>query len=238
MLPLAGWRALYKYVNKYTDAVITISDAVNHKYIARFQTPRFLIYNGLPDVNEHFAPENRDTFNLIQSGIISPVKGVDVSVKAIQILHKQGYENVHLYLAGKGDLEFCREDYENVKPYVHLLGYVNNLNEIRQKKMDAELVCSKSEAFGRVTIEAMKNGMIVVGADTGGTKELIHDGKDGFLFRMGDANDLAEKIRMIIDQKVDLQYIKENALLNAKEFSIAKCANSIRTLYADILKGE
>lgn len=45
-----------------------------------------------------------------------------------------------------------------------------------RKKIDVELVCSRSEAFGRVTIESMMSSNPVIGANTGGTKELIIEG--------------------------------------------------------------
>jgi glycosyltransferase involved in cell wall biosynthesis len=52
---------------------------------------------------------------------------------------------------------------------------------------DVVLMCSKDEAFGRVTVEAMKLGLPVIGVDSGGTKELIEDGVTGFLTPPGDA---------------------------------------------------
>ncbi len=48
-----------------------------------------------------------------------------------------------------------------------------------------------NEAFGRVTVEALTAGRPVVGANSGGTAELVHHGVDGLLFRPGDAADLA-----------------------------------------------
>ena len=45
-----------------------------------------------------------------------------------------------------------------------------------------------------MTIEAMKYGQIMIGADTGATPEIIRDGKNGFLYRQGDGTDLAQKI--------------------------------------------
>ena len=48
--------------------------------------------------------------------------------------------------------------------------------------MDIALVASCSEAFGRVTVEAMLAGMLVIGADVAGTSELICDGVNGILY--------------------------------------------------------
>jgi glycosyltransferase involved in cell wall biosynthesis len=36
-----------------------------------------------------------------------------------------------------------------------------------------------------------------IGADSGGIREIIDDGKDGFLFRPGDSGDLASRILIL-----------------------------------------
>ena len=55
-------------------------------------------------------------------------------------------------------------------------------------------MCSRAEAFGRVTVEAMKLGLPVIGAARGATPELVRDGWNGLLYAHGDANELAGKI--------------------------------------------
>ena len=66
---------------------------------------------------------------------------------------------------------------------------------------DIALVCARNEAFGRVTIEAMKAGKPVIGADHGGTSELISDGLNGLKFAAGDSEDLARKIEILYHDK-------------------------------------
>ena len=61
------------------------------------------------------------------------------------------------------------------------------------------LVCSRNEAFGRVTVEGMLAGRPVVGARCAATAELIEDGVNGFLYAHGNAKDLAEKIHFLYD---------------------------------------
>ena len=63
-----------------------------------------------------------------------------------------------------------------LKEEVTFLPYVNNLTELRENS-DFALVCSRMEALGRVAIEAMLAGLPVIGADTGGTKELIGENR-------------------------------------------------------------
>jgi hypothetical protein len=62
---------------------------------------------------------------------------------------------------------------------------------------DALLMCSRCEALGRVTIEAMLLGKAVIGANTGGTPELITNGVTGLLYQYGDIEDLKRAIRQL-----------------------------------------
>ena len=62
---------------------------------------------------------------------------------------------------------------------------------------DIVLVCSKSEAFGRVTIEGMFSGRPVIGARSAATAELIKDGVNGLLYDPGNPGDLADKIKRL-----------------------------------------
>jgi glycosyltransferase involved in cell wall biosynthesis len=52
---------------------------------------------------------------------------------------------------------------------------------------DVALMCSRSEAMGRVTAEAMSACRPVIGFDGGGTAELIDPGRTGLLYRGGAA---------------------------------------------------
>ncbi|WP_291857675.1 glycosyltransferase family 4 protein [Marinilabilia sp.] len=60
-------------------------------------------------------------------------------------------------------------------------GFVKNKKEI-YNSIDILLMFSKAEGFGRVTVEAMGMGIPVIGFDNGGTKEIIIDENNGYLF--------------------------------------------------------
>jgi glycosyltransferase involved in cell wall biosynthesis len=59
---------------------------------------------------------------------------------------------------------------------------------------DVLLMCSHSEAFGRVTVEAMKSRLAVVGAAGGATPEIIDDGRTGLLFPVRDSAALGARL--------------------------------------------
>ena len=63
---------------------------------------------------------------------------------------------------------------------------------------DVTLVCSRWEAFGRVIVEAMLAGKPVIAtANSGGTAELIEEGKTGLLYERGNHIELADKIQYL-----------------------------------------
>ena len=66
------------------------------------------------------------------------------------------------------------------------------------------LMCSQCEAFGRVTVEAMRAGLPVCGTNTGGTPEIIDPGVNGLLSPAGDANALAANL-MALESDEDLR---------------------------------
>ena len=86
---------------------------------------------------------------------------------------------------------------DETSSYIHLLGFCEKLTEVR-KEMDIALICSRMEAFGRVTVEALYYMNYVIAANTGCTKNIIRDGENGQLDRLGDVSQLASKIRNII----------------------------------------
>lgn len=65
------------------------------------------------------------------------------------------------------------------------------------KVMDLHVLPSPHEGLGLAVIEAMAAGVPCIGADSGGIREIIDDGKDGFLFRPGDSGDLASRILIL-----------------------------------------
>lgn len=63
---------------------------------------------------------------------------------------------------------------------------------------DVFVMPSESETLGFVVLESMASGVPTVCANAGGVPNLVKDGVTGFLFRPGDADDMAEKVRRII----------------------------------------
>lgn len=57
-------------------------------------------------------------------------------------------------------------------------------------------------------LEAMAQGKLVLASDVGGHRELVRDGENGFLFRAGSAEALAEAVERLLDQRAQWDAIR------------------------------
>jgi glycosyltransferase involved in cell wall biosynthesis len=99
-------------------------------------------------------------------------------------------------------------------------------------------MCSRGEPFGRVTVEAMKQGVPVVGAASGGTTEIIQDGVTGLLYRLGDAEDLAAKVEILHRDRELLGRMGEEARRWADStFSLKKYTADLLRVFEEAASG-
>ena len=82
----------------------------------------------------------------------------------------------------------------------------------------------------------MDAGIPVIATNQGGPKEIISNGKNGYLVDFKDANEMAEKI-MLLESDLELRKrIAENAKKTKKEkdFSVEIMAKNIREILNEI----
>jgi glycosyltransferase involved in cell wall biosynthesis len=76
------------------------------------------------------------------------------------------------------------------------------------------IVPSLNETFGMVTIEGMRAGLPLLGANTGGTNELIVENKCGETFEPTNAEMLAEKWALLLNNEEQRNQWARNARLS------------------------
>lgn len=133
-------------------------------------------------------------------GRVTEGKGQVDAIRAMGKLTRDGTDATLLLVGPAGDYashlsELARQ--LGVEDRVKFTGPVDNPLPI-MSSCDVSAVCSRSEAFGRVTVEAMKLGRPVVGTRAGGTPELIEDGFNGFLYTPGNHDELASKLEVLL----------------------------------------
>lgn len=239
---LFGEKRVYRFLDA-SDAVIAISHAVRNKYQKKIKTPIDVVYNGMP-IKQYYEGThtilNNQRATMLLPGRIDSGKGQMEAVMATKILLDWEY-HVALFLVGNiEDMEYLAvlQDYiktNKLEKHVFLREYVPDLLPMR-RTCDIGLTCSKKEAFGRVTIENQLAGLLAIGADTGGTVELITDGENGFLYRQGNPKSLAEKVAYAIKHKDVSKKIAVKAREKAREsYSIKGVADHMEEIYMRVL---
>ncbi|MBO5057625.1 MAG: glycosyltransferase family 4 protein [Lachnospiraceae bacterium] len=231
---------LNKMLRNQSRKVICITEAVKEKNYGKKNKKNVeVIYNGF-DIDNYLINKeeilNGNICNFLICGAVQEGKGQIYAVKMIDILVHKGITDVHLYVVGSGDADYTNElktyvKDKSIEDYVTFIAFTKNIQEIR-KNIDIALVCSKNEALGRVTIESMLGDILVIGADSGGTAEIIQDRKTGYLYRPEDENDLAEKVIFALSHKEEVKAIVRQAKAYAKEnFDSVKQTRKIEKIY-------
>jgi glycosyltransferase involved in cell wall biosynthesis len=86
----------------------------------------------------------------------------------------------------------------------HRVGFVNYVAQPEAALRAVDIVVHASthpEPFGLVVAEAMASGRVTVASGAGGTAELIESGRNGFLHRPGDVEDLAASLQYLVENR-------------------------------------
>lgn len=105
------------------------------------------------------------------------------------------------------------------------------------KMMDLVVLPSSNEGLGLTLIEAMAAGVPCIGTDDGGIREIITNGVNGFLFKKGNSSDLADKIKILSENKI----LRDKFILNGKKkvekmFTIANTLSETEAIFYGLLK--
>jgi len=141
------------------------------------------------------VPSNKIRFGF--TGRIIPVKGVQLLIQAFNRLDG---ENAILKIFGKETVgtQYLKKNVK--KSNIEFVGPYNNW-EIKKVLSDIDVLVVPSiwyENSPLVIHEAFLAKIPVITSNLGGMKELVTDGKNGFLFKVGDVEDLLLKIKEFI----------------------------------------
>ena len=235
----------YKIIGK-ADKIITISKALYQKYENILPKDKLqVIYNGI-DTSVFYKPDKeifqQDKLIFVCAGSVNYNKGQDSLVHACGKLYKnRKISNFELWLIG-----VCDERYQGIignvaKKYgiedkVKILGPQKNVVDYYEKA-DIAFMCSKFEAFGRVTVEGMLSGALMIGANKGGTVEIIRDKQNGLLYEQGNSDDLCEKIYYALTHKDEMRKIASNGRDDMfRNMNAKRNASEIVDVYKDVIK--
>jgi glycosyltransferase involved in cell wall biosynthesis len=184
-------------------------------------------------------------FVLAVVGQITPWKGQLDALELVAQLRREG-RDVELLLVGEPKFVSAATRYDNraydaeltrfiaahdLADAVHLLGEREDMPAI-MSAIDALLVPSWAEPFGRVVVEAMALGRPVVATSVGGPAEIIRDGVDGILLAPRSPRRWAQAVGALIDSAELRAGLGRAASARAEDFSLPAHVSAMRAVYA------
>ena len=142
-------------------------------------------------------------------GRLSPEKGLKTLLAAWKLLNR----NWSLKIVGEGPLSPLVEAFCADHPEVEWLG-AQPRAEIGRLMGDAKVLVFPSEwyeTFGRVAIESFAAGTPVIASRLGAMAEVGDEMQTGLLFKPADAEDLADKLRWVLDHPDQVQAMRHMA---------------------------
>ncbi len=192
----------------------------------------------------------QDDIILLQLGRMVPRKGVDNVIKAMTKLKYTG-ARVRLIIVG-GEHDACENGFNpeiaRLRQLAKDLGLQTSVTFAGRKGRDelkyyyaaADLFITTPwyEPFGITPLEAMACGTPVIGADVGGIKYSVQDGKTGLLVPPNDPYILAEKINGLLQRRPVLEEMGRNAIKRVNAlFTWQRVAQLMSRLYEKAIAG-
>ncbi|WP_447834772.1 glycosyltransferase family 4 protein [Aeromonas salmonicida] len=241
---------------KDADAVFTLTNALKNELINRGVAAEkiHLLPNGVD--SSRFIPKIRNNKLALNLGIEDKVvigflgsvvqyEGVEYIIQAASILKKQGLNNFVVLIVGDGAVldnvkaitSELRMD-EHVKftgrvPHDEIEDYYSivDICPLPRKGLPVCEMVSPLKPF-----EAMAMGKVVVSSDVAALAEIIDDGVTGLLHKKDDPEDLANKIRLLIED----HDLRDRLGKSAREWVVAErdwkvIAKRVDTVYRNLL---
>lgn len=188
------------------------------------------------------TPQEAQVLTII--GQIAPWKRQEDAIEAFASLVREERDAV-LWIVGEAKFRQENEQYlgrlhEKVRlmgleDKVKFTGFREDVLEICCAA-DLLLLCSDHEPFGRVIIEAMSQGTPVIGTRGGGVPEIIEHGMSGFMYEIGNTEELTHYIRQVLDDQVVWSSLSYNGQERAKDmFSIKQTSHKVELIYRELL---
>ncbi len=229
---LFGHRRTIRLIGQLSAAVICNSHAVEKALLA--VDPEMTTSVVYPVVDTALGtPTERhpgEPMRAVLVGYFSQAKGQHLAVEAVAIA-RQASVDIELTLVGAGNQKPLRTLARRlgVEDLVTIDGPTRDVGRY-WSAAHVGLMCSQCEAFGRVTVEAMRAGLPVCGTNAGGTPEIIDPGVNGLLSPRGDANTLAANL-MTLESDEDLRRsLAFRAMETAQRFQRDRHDNEFTTV--------
>jgi glycosyltransferase involved in cell wall biosynthesis len=183
------------YKDTVTIFIVLAEFAKNRMIDAGFDSDKIMVVPNMVSIPCKINNPTKGNY-VAYSGRFSSEKGIETLLSSAKIL-----SNVPFRIAGDGPI--YNSLFKNKSDNVEFTGWLDR-KKIMLFYSEARMVVIPSnclEMFPMVVLESMAIGLPIIASRIGGLSEIVDDGITGLLFEPGNEMDLAEKIKILWNDK-------------------------------------
>lgn len=236
------FRIAYRFANK----IIGVSKSVSNYLVKSKEIPEkksITIYNPavIDSSDKETIQRDKETMYISTVCRLVPIKNLKSLIKEVKFLNDQ-HKPTQLFIVGDGPQKEELIDFSKIikiKDFIHFVGFQENPYKYIVAS-DLFVLPSFSEGYAIAMVEAMMSGTPVISTINGGPKEILINGKNGWLFDPKIKNDLRNKILDFTElNKSERKIIANNGKIDViKRFSPKIYIEDIHSLYNDLSLGK
>ncbi|MCF8094819.1 MAG: glycosyltransferase family 4 protein [Desulfobacteraceae bacterium] len=242
------------YLHPRVDRIVCVAEAVRQFFLnmsfAGWRFPSYkpvTIYKGHDldwyreprvDITQFGIPE--DAFVVTTVANMRPRKGIQFFIEAMNNLPVQIAKKTHFLIVGKMDEKALRKSLNKLgqnTSRVHLTGFRKDAAAISGSSDVYVLPAIKREGLPKTVIEAMAYGVPPVVTNTGGSPELIEDGKSGIVIPPGDPGAIAGAVKILYENSEQRKKMGQEARKQLNEkFHVNQTIRETLALYREVVE--
>ncbi|MBI2596241.1 glycosyltransferase family 4 protein [Candidatus Daviesbacteria bacterium] len=218
-----------RYIFNISSRIIVQSEYMKKLLVKKYHINQIKIavtYGGVLDSSKNWVSRpkesvcirNKDKVLLFMGALINrknPLFALDIFIKV-----RSKLKNVFLVVIGEGNLKKKMKNKIKAKKMTDRIIFINSAYKEEKaywfSRMDVFLFPSLNEGFGLVATEAMSFGKVVITSEKAAFKEIIDNGKDGFMLPLSNQKLWIDTTLKILSSSKISERIGRNALSKVK----------------------
>jgi len=245
-----------KFRNRLTTLVIANSAEARLKAIdmEHIDNDRIIVIpNGIEDVDQSIDEKQSGLFKerigympgdfvIASIANLKPVKRQEDVLRSLNLLRGH-HPIIKFVMIGRNDEGYEHKLRELVRQYrleaqVFFLGFTTHVGELLSFA-SVSIISSEAEGFPNAILESFLYGVPVIATEVGGNKEVVRHGNNGYLYKVGDIQELAN---IISKTAADPESLKEMGMRcrrdAAEKYSIRSMIQNYEQVYDRLLENE
>jgi glycosyltransferase involved in cell wall biosynthesis len=238
MIINAKYQYIYRTIFANADQTIVLAENIKKSLQNKYNFKKItVVYNPCPEVTIDTISRLKKK-EILFAATLYHIKGYADLIAAFALIALK-FPEWKIIFAGNGELDKAKRIVESLKigNQVCFNGWVFEDEKV-QLFSSASIFClpSYTEGFPMAVLDAWAYGLPVIATPVGGLPDIMEDGVNGLVFKIGDVKGLSVCLeKLILNQKLREELSKNSILLSKTTFNIQTIASQIDKIYSELV---